>query len=97
MVTVVTGRMHLPNFALALALVIATTKGTLVVLFFMHLWEHKGANRRHFAATLVFVLVLILGVFGDIGTRLTMSLPQREQPPAHRNLELPATPGQPGH
>ncbi len=95
--TVWTGRMDLPNFGLILALIIATTKAVLVLLFFMHLWEQKGVNRVTFVATMVFVVVLILGVFGDMTTRLSVSLPQREQPPAHRNLELPPTPGQPGH
>ena len=96
-VTVWTGRMDLPNFGLILALIIASTKAILVLLFFMHLWEQKGVNRITFIATMVFVVVLILGVFGDLTTRLSMSLPEREQKPSHRNIELPPAPAQPGH
>lgn len=75
-----TGQMHLPTFGLALALIIATTKATLVLLFFMHLWEQKGANRITFAVTIAFVIVMLLGVFGDITTRLVTLLPAREAP-----------------
>ena len=42
--TVFTGRMHF-RLALPVALAIATTKGILVLLVFMHLKDHKGANR----------------------------------------------------
>lgn len=80
-----TGRMHMePTFALILALIIATTKATLVVLFFMHLWEQKGVNRITFAATILFVITLFLGVFGDITTRLEFALPRREAPVAQQ-------------
>lgn len=75
-----TGQMHLPTFGLALALIIATTKAALVVLFFMHLWEQKGANRLTFSMTLIFVMLMLLGVFGDITHRLTTLLPAREPP-----------------
>jgi cytochrome c oxidase subunit 4 len=85
--TVWTGRMDLPRFGLALAMIIATTKATLVVLFFMHLWEQKGVNRVTFAATLLFVVTLLLGVFGDILTRHPMALPKRESAPQQRYLD----------
>lgn len=84
-----TGQMHMPTFGLALALIIATTKAALVVLFFMHLWEQKGVNRITFAVTIVFVITLLLGVFGDITTRLDMSLPPQEAPAS----ELPSSGG----
>jgi cytochrome c oxidase subunit 4 len=87
-----TGRMHLPNFGLLLAMIIATTKATLVALFFMHLWEQKGVNRVTFAVTIVFVITMFLGVFGDITTRMSTALPPRE-PPAS---ELPHGAGE-GH
>ena len=80
LLTVWTGHMHLPHFGLALALIIATTKATLVVLFFMHLWEQKGANRVTFATTVAFVIILLLGVFADITTRLSTLLPAHEAP-----------------
>lgn len=78
-VTVWTGKMHLPTFGLLLAMIIATTKAALVVMFFMHLWEQKGVNRVTFIVTIGFVILLGLGVFGDLLTRLDMSLPERER------------------
>jgi cytochrome c oxidase subunit 4 len=74
-VTVVTGRMDLGSVNLPLALFIATTKATLVVLFFMHMTETPTANRIVFVTSIVFSLVLIIGVFGDLWTRNEMSLP----------------------
>jgi cytochrome c oxidase subunit 4 len=73
--TVVTGRMDLGAVNLPLALTIACFKATLVVLFFMHMSESAGANRLVFVVSLVFVLVMIFGVFGDLWTRAPMTLP----------------------
>ena len=73
--TVVTGRMDLHGANLPLALVIATVKAGLVVLFFMHLWDSEGINRLVFGASLLFVLVLLAGVFGDLMTRSAPALP----------------------
>ena len=74
-VTVVTGKMDLGSFNLVIALVIATTKATLVVLYFMHLKDSTGLNRLVFVVSILFALVLITGVFGDIMTRNPVSLP----------------------
>lgn len=79
-VTVWTGQMHMPTFGLYLAMIIATTKATLVVLFFMHLWEQKGVNRVTFVSTIAFVIIMLLGVMGDYTTRLVTMLPAREAP-----------------
>lgn len=73
--TVITGRMELGNINLPLALAIATIKATLVVLFFMHLWDSEGINRLVFCVALVFVMVLLAGVFGDLLTRMPDALP----------------------
>jgi cytochrome c oxidase subunit 4 len=73
--TVVTGRLDLGGANLPLALAIAAIKATLVVLFFMHMSEAAGANRVVFVVSLVFVVVMMLGVFGDLLTRPAMSLP----------------------
>jgi cytochrome c oxidase subunit 4 len=73
--TVVTGRMDLGGANLPLAMMIATIKATLVVLFFMHLWDSEGINRLVFGVSILFVLVLLLGVFGDLWTRIPMALP----------------------
>jgi len=76
--TVYTGHYH-PN--IVLALVIATTMAALVVLFFMHLTEAPGANRLVFSVSIVFMLVMMTGVFGDLLTRNPMTLPGGGPPP----------------
>ncbi len=73
--TVVTGRMDLGAVNLPLALTIASIKATLVVLFFMHLSESHGVNRLVFVVSILFMLVLMLGVFGDLLTRPPLALP----------------------
>jgi cytochrome c oxidase subunit 4 len=75
--TVYTG-VHHPS--IYLALVIATIKATLVVLFFMHMTEAPGANRLVFSVSLVFTIVMMVGVFGDLLTRNPMSLPTGSVP-----------------
>lgn len=69
---------HHPNILLALA--IAVTKASLVVLFFMHMTEAPGANRLVFSVSLVFTVVMMIGVFGDLWTRNPMSLPTGSVP-----------------
>ncbi len=73
--TVMTGRMDLGAGNIFVAMGIATTKAALVVLFFMHLWDSGGVNRLVFVVSVVFVGVLIAGVFGDLLTRLPVTLP----------------------
>jgi cytochrome c oxidase subunit 4 len=73
--TVITGRMNLHGANLPLAIFIATVKATLVVLFFMHLWDSEGINRLVFGVSILFVVVLLLGVFGDLLTRMPTALP----------------------
>ena len=70
-----TGHMDLGWVNLPLALTIACIKASLVVLFFMHLSEATGANRIVFVVSILFLLVMLLGVFGDLLTRNAMSLP----------------------
>ncbi len=53
-------RLHLGGgWGIVVALAIAITKSTLVALFFMHLWDQRGANRLVFVTALVFVSLLI--------------------------------------
>ncbi|MFP2910445.1 cytochrome C oxidase subunit IV family protein [Pyxidicoccus sp. 3LFB2] len=79
LVTVITGRMHLPSFGLLLALVIATVKGTLVTLYFMHLIDHRGANRLVFGVSIVFVILMLAVPLLDLGTRFRGSNPPGSQ------------------
>ena len=71
-VTVFTGRMHFQG-ALVVALIIATVKGALVALFFMHLSEHHGANRLVFAVSVLFVVLMIAGSIADPATRFRLT------------------------
>ena len=57
-VTVITGQMELWGIDLALAMVIATTKASLVCLFFMHLKYDKP-----FHGLILLFSVLIVGIF----------------------------------
>lgn len=76
LLTVWTGRMDIPApWHLVVALGIATTKASLVALFFMHLVDHKGFNRLIFAVSILFVLLLMFFPMADIGTRTRFTNP----------------------
>jgi cytochrome c oxidase subunit IV len=70
-----TGRMHLGTWALPLALGIAITKSSLVVLFFMHLYEQRGANRLVILTSFVFVALIITLTVADVATRFNLATP----------------------
>ena len=97
--TVITGRRDLGEFNIFIAMAIATTKATLVVLFFMHMIETPAANRIVFVTSIVFAIVLIVGVFGDLWTRNAMSLPSAAPSTEGPEIQVPgsASPGTPGH
>ncbi len=63
------------GWGLVVALAIAITKGSLVVLFFMHLWDQRGANRLVLATSLVFVALLIGLTLSDNATRFRLANP----------------------
>jgi cytochrome c oxidase subunit 4 len=97
-VTVVVGRIHLEHgWGLVVAMVIAIAKASLVALFFMHLWDHGGANRL-VLVTGLFFLGLLLGItLLDNATRFPLTNPPTEgnmkyQPPGPDILS-PAMPG----
>jgi cytochrome c oxidase subunit 4 len=67
---------HIPGAAgVAVALAIATAKGALVALFFMHLWDHPGPNRLVLITSLVFVALLVLLPLLDNATRFPLANP----------------------
>jgi cytochrome c oxidase subunit 4 len=69
-------RFHIPGgWGVVVALGIASVKGTLVALFFMHLWDQRGANRLVFVTSLVFVALLIGLTLSDNATRFPLSNP----------------------
>ncbi len=74
--TYVLARIHLPgHWAVTVALLIALSKGTLVALFFMHLYYQAGANRLVFLTSLVFVALLIGLIIADNATRFPLANP----------------------
>jgi cytochrome c oxidase subunit 4 len=88
--TVITGRRDLGEWNLFIALTIATTKASLVVLFFMHMTETPAANRIVFVTSLLFAVVLIIGVFGDLWTRNGMTLPSAAPSTEGPEISAPA-------
>src|SRR5215208_659176 len=69
-------RLHIPGgWGVVVALGIASAKGALVALFFMHLWDQRGANRLVFVTSLVFVALLIGLVLLDNATRFPLANP----------------------
>ncbi|HTP25514.1 MAG TPA: cytochrome C oxidase subunit IV family protein [Anaeromyxobacteraceae bacterium] len=92
--TFLMSRVHLPSpFHLLTALFIACTKSMLVVLFFMHLWDHGGANRLVFVTSLAFVALFIGLIVLDNGTRFELTNPARgatlKQEPPGPDLIMP--------
>jgi cytochrome c oxidase subunit 4 len=74
--TLLTSRIHLPGVLhIGVALVIASVKSMLVVLFFMHLWDHGGANRLVFGTSIFFVVLLIGLTVMDNATRFPLANP----------------------
>ena len=69
-------RLHIPGgWGVVVALTIACAKGALVALFFMHLWDQRGANRLVFLTSLVFVALLIGLTLSDNATRFPLANP----------------------
>jgi cytochrome c oxidase subunit 4 len=85
-----TGRMDLGEWSLVVALAIAATKATLVILYFMHLIEAHGLNRLVVVISFVFVGVMVAFILGDFGTRYRPSNPE-----GSKWSDLPAPPMQP--
>jgi cytochrome c oxidase subunit 4 len=66
---------ELGEWSLIVAMLIACAKATVVALFFMHLWDHRGASRLVFVVSLVFLALLISIVLIDQATRFPLALP----------------------
>ena len=76
LVTFYASKVHLPGgWHVTVALLIAAVKGSLVALFFMHLWDQQGANRLVFVTSLVFVVLLIGLTVLDNATRFPLANP----------------------
>jgi cytochrome c oxidase subunit IV len=96
-------RLSLPHpWHLVVALVIASTKSALVIFFFMHLWDHGGANRLVVLTSLVFVALLMGITLMDNATRFPLTNPptratERMMPPGPDPMPGQAEPGPSQH
>jgi cytochrome c oxidase subunit IV len=68
-VTLFASRAATGGWGLAVAFAIAAAKAVLVVAFFMHLAGGRPIHRIAFAVAMAFVVLLVLGVLADVGTR----------------------------
>ncbi len=75
LLTYFTGKHHLGQWALPIALAIACTKSALVVLIFMHLNNSSGMPRLIFVTSLIFVGLLMFFTVGDVATRFRPATP----------------------
>lgn len=60
-----------------IAMAIATLKGSLVVLFFMHVWHSSPLTKIVLVTALFFFLILVVFVYADVGTREMLNIPER--------------------
>jgi cytochrome c oxidase subunit 4 len=74
-ITVAVTYVHLGWLNLPLALLIATTKALLVIMFFMHLKDHPKLIKVTFAAAFFFFLILIAHTLSDYLSRGQMGMP----------------------
>ena len=91
-----TGKRHLGDWALTVALAIACTKSVLVALIFMHLKDSSGTTRLVFATALVFMGLLMFFTVADVATRFRPATPagapfgtERSQPEGLLEHEMP--------
>ena len=75
--------------SLIVAMTIALVKSALVALFFMELWEHRGANRFVFAVSVAFVLLLMGFSIADVKTRYPLAVPPNGPPATHQSQRHP--------
>jgi len=68
-VTLLASRAVTGGWGLVVAFAIAAAKAALVIAFFMHLAGGRPVYRIVFAVAITFVLVLVLGILADVGTR----------------------------
>ncbi len=73
--TYLLSRLSLGTWSLVIALAIAITKSSLVVLFFMQLWQHRGSSRLALATAVIWLLLLTFFVVADVRTRYPLSNP----------------------
>jgi cytochrome c oxidase subunit 4 len=83
-------------WTLPIALIIATTKGTLVAMFFMHLWGDKGLPKMVLLTAVTLFVLLISLLMTDLHFRFPLVTPRGvEVPIPQRVLPPPFGPGTP--
>ena len=60
-----------------IAMAIATVKGALVVLIFMHVWHSSPLTKIVLITALFFFLILVAFVYADVLTRDMLNVPGR--------------------
>ena len=98
-ITVAASYVDFGAFNTVVALIIASIKGSLVALFFMHL-RHDKFNAVIFVGGLLFLAVFLIWTLFDIGTRTTvlptnLKAPIQAFPGAPLNKPVRPTTGQP--
>jgi cytochrome c oxidase subunit 4 len=68
-VTLFASRAVTGGWGLVIAFAIAAAKAVLVVAFFMHLASGRPIHRIVFAVAIGFLVLLVLGILADVGTR----------------------------
>src|SRR6266852_5581307 len=68
-------RFSLGTWSVVIAMVIAILKASLVVLFFMQLWYHRGSVRLALATAVLWLFLLIFFVVADVKTRYPLTNP----------------------
>lgn len=68
-VTLIASRVVPGGAGLVVAFAVAAAKAALVLAFFMHLAHGRPVHRVVFAIAVGFILLLVLGVLADVGTR----------------------------
>ena len=74
-ITVLASYVHMGWLNTPVAMLIAITKATLVVMFFMHLKDHPKLIKVTFAAAFFFFMILIAHTLSDYLSRGQMGMP----------------------
>lgn len=74
-ITVLASYVHMGWLNTPVAMLIATTKAMLVILFFMHLKDHPKLIKVTFAAAFFFFAILVAHTLSDYLSRPTMGMP----------------------
>ena len=74
-ITVLASYVHMGWLNTPVALLIATTKAMLVIMFFMHLKDHPKLIKVTFAAAFFFFLILVAHTLSDYLSRPTRGMP----------------------